>query len=127
MDKNRIQNQDEIIRQMMQSTKMQASENLKHRIMHQIETENALVPKKAKSKKRKSETVLRDFIGIFGVMYAVLALIFGGAYLLKGKDFLLSTHFIGTMGVVVFAFVLFWLITRLDERMREKLEGKSRT
>lgn len=120
MTNNNIQNSDdELIRQMMQSAKQQAPENLKYRIMHQVETESALTRKAAPVKKREGN-VLKDFIGIFGVMYAVLAALIGGAYILKGKDFLLSSGFIWMVVLVASVFSLFWLMTRLETRFRNK-------
>ena len=87
--KNNIDPEDELIRQLIRSAKEQAPENLKYRIMQQINTENALTPKPAPIKKR-TENVLRDFINIFGTMYALLALLTGIAYLSKDENFLLS-------------------------------------
>ncbi len=110
---------DELIRKMMQSAKQQAPENLKYRIMHQIETESALTRKTLPAKKREGN-VLKDFIGIFGVMYAVLAALICGAYVLKGKDFLLSSDFIWMVVLVASVFSLFWLMTRVDARLRSK-------
>jgi hypothetical protein len=124
MDKNNIQKEDEIIRQMIQSTKQQAPENLKYRIIHQIETENALTPKKVKIKK-ETTNVLRDFGTIFGLMYAVLAIIVGGAYVWKGTEFLLSAPFIQIVMLVTLVFSLFWLISQLDAYLRRKTHHKS--
>lgn len=119
-DNNNIhKSDDELIRQMIQSAKQQAPENLKYRIMNQVETESALTRKAAPAKKRESN-VLKDFIGIFGVMYAVLAALIVGAYILKGKDFLLSSGFIWMVVLVASVFSLFWLMTRLETRLRNK-------
>jgi putative copper export protein len=119
MDKNNIQKEDDIIRQMIKSTQHQASENLKYRIMHQIEAEKVFTPQKAKPKK-ETTNVLRDFSSIFGWMYAVLVIIIGGAYIVGGQELLLSTQFIGTVLLVSFVFSLFWLITQLDAYLRGK-------
>ena len=118
-EKNKINRDDELIRQMMQSAKEQAPENLKHRIMHQIETESALTRKPAPTK-RQEGNVLKDFIGIFGTMYAVLAILIGGTYLLKGKDYVLSSGFLWIVILVAFVFSLFWLMTRVDELLKDK-------
>jgi hypothetical protein len=115
-----IQKDDEIIKQMIKSTKHQASENLKYRIMHQIEAEKVFTPQKAKPKK-ETTNVLRDFGSIFGWMYAVLAIIIGGAYIVGGQELLLSTQFVGTVLLVSFVFSLFWLITQLDAYLRKKM------
>lgn len=117
--KNNIDPEDELIRQLMRSAKEQAPENLKYRIMQQINTENALTPKPAPIKKR-TENVLRDFIGIFGTMYALLALLTGIAYLSKDENFLLSPEFLGVVLLVALVASTFWFFTRLDEKIRQK-------
>ncbi|HHV86770.1 MAG TPA: hypothetical protein GXX42_13315 [Petrimonas sp.] len=118
-EKNNIQRDDEFIRKMMQSAKDQAPEGLKYRIMHQVETEGAFKHQQTPVKLRERK-VLKDFIGIFGLMYAVLAALIGGAYLLKGKEFVLSSGFLWTIILVAFVFSLFWLMSRVDERLKDK-------
>ncbi|KAF5074621.1 hypothetical protein DSECCO2_179130 [anaerobic digester metagenome] len=122
-EKNNIVHDDEeFIRGMMQEARMKAPENLKYRIMHQIETENALKPQRTPVRLSERK-VLKDFVGIFGLMYAVLAALIGGAYLLKGKEFALSSGFLWTVILVAFVFSLFWLMTRVDERLNDKKKG----
>lgn len=121
MKENKIHNNDdEIIRQMMRSAKTEAPENLKYRIMQQIETESALTRKKAPVQKEQPISILKDFGSIFGTMYVVLAVIIGGAYALKGKDFLFSSDFLWTIILVAFIFSMLWLITRVDARVRDR-------
>lgn len=117
--KNNIDPEDELIRQLIRSAKKQAPENLKYRIMQQINTENALTPKPAPIKKR-TENVLRDFINIFGTMYALLALLTGIAYLSKDENFLLSPEFLGVVLLVTVVASTFWFFTRLDAKIRQK-------
>jgi flagellar biogenesis protein FliO len=122
-EKNNIVHDDEeFIRGMMQEARMKAPENLKYRIMHQIETENALKPQRTPVRLSERK-VLKDFVGIFGLMYAVLAALIGGAYLLKGKEFALSSGFLWTVILVAFVFSFFWLMTRVDERLNDKRKG----
>jgi hypothetical protein len=110
---------DAFIREMIQGAKMQAPQNLRYRIMHQIESENALKPKQTPTPVHERK-VLKDFIGIFGLMYAVLAALIGGAYFLKGKEFALSSGFLWMVIAVAFVFSFFWLMTRIDERLNDK-------
>jgi hypothetical protein len=125
MNQKNHSSDDIIIKQMIQSTKQQASENLKYRIMRQVETEYALTPKKVKAKK-ETTNVLREFGTIFGLMYGVLALIIGGAFVLGGTELLLSPQFIQTILLVAFVFSLFWLISQLDAYlMRKKFQKKT--
>ncbi len=118
-NKNNIHTDDELIRQMMQSAKKQAPENLKYRIMQQIETESALTRKPVSASKREG-FVLKDFIGIFSTMYIVLGIFIVGSILLKGKAVLTSSGFIWMIVLISSVFSLFWLMTRVDERLREK-------
>lgn len=111
--------EDEQMRQILSSTKINASENLKYRIMRQIEAENALVPKKGKPIK-ETGNVLKEMGALFGTMYAVLAAMIAGVYFLFGKEFLLSPQFIGTVILVASVFSLLWLISRLDSYLKEK-------
>ena len=117
MKENKIENEEKIIRQMMQSEMKKAPENLKFRIMHQIETRKALTPQKRKPKK-ESGTLLKEMGAIFGTMYAVMAAMVIGGYLLQGKDFLLTPQFIGPVVLVASVFSLFWLMTRLDAYLK---------
>ena len=111
--------EDEQIRKLLSSTKINASENLKYRIMRQIEAENSLVPKKGKPIK-ESGNVLKEMGSLFGTMYAVLAAMIAGVYFLFGKEFLLSPQFIGTVILIASVFSLLWLISRLDSYLKEK-------
>lgn len=118
-EKNNIHTDEEIIRQMMQSAKIEASENLKYRIMHQIEAEKALTPQRVKPK-RETTNVLKDFKAIFGIMYLLLfglsmfTVIFGGTKALSSSQFIL------TAALIFVVFVSFWTITRLDVYIRGK-------
>lgn len=122
-EKNNIQNQDEIIRRIMQSTQLQASENLKHRIMHQIEIEKALTPQRTKGK-RESVNMLKDFKAIFGIMYLLLFGLSVFSVISGGTKALVSTQFILTATLISVVFASFWAITRLDTWLREKRKEK---
>lgn len=119
MNENRTEKEGKIIRQMMQTEMKKAPDNLKFRIMHQIETEKALTPQKKKPKK-VSGNLLREMGVIFGTMYAVLGAMVAGAYLMQGEDFLLTPQFIGPAMLVASVFSLFWLITSLDAILRRR-------
>lgn len=118
-EKNNIHTDEEIIRQMMQSAKIEASENLKHRIMHQIEAEKALIPQRVKPK-RETTNVLKDFKAIFGVMYLLLSGLSIFTVIFGGTKALSSSQFILTAALIFVVFASFWAITRLDAYMRGK-------
>lgn len=108
-----------MIRAMLQDAKEKAPTNLKHRIMHQIEAEHAVAPKKARASKQPGN-MLREMGSIFGTMYAVLGGMIAAAYFLFGGEFLLSTEFIGASVFVAFVFSMLWLIAQLDRRLQKK-------
>lgn len=116
-EKNNIRTDEEIIRQLMQSAKIEASENLKHRIIHQIEAEKALTPQRVKPK-RETANVLKDFKAIFGVMYLLLCGLSVFTVIFGGTKALSSSQFILTAALIFVVFASFWAITRLDVRLR---------
>ena len=119
MGKNSITREEEMVRTLMQGAKETASENLKYRIMHQIEAENAVAPRKLKATK-ESGNVIRELGSIFGTMYAVLAAMIAAAYFIFGQAFLLSSEFIGASIFVAFVFSMLWLISQLDRRIQAR-------
>lgn len=121
MMEEKKQNEEYIIREMIQSAKRKAPENLKYRIMQQIETEKALTPVKINSRKEPGN-ILKEFGSIFGTMYAVLAMMIGATYFVFGQEYLLSPQFLGAALLVASAFSLLWLITRIDSHLRKKKE-----
>ncbi len=118
-EKKYTQKEEHLIREMMQSAKTKAPENLKYRIMQQIETEKALTPPKENSRK-ESGNVVKEFGSIFGTMYGVLAVMIVVAYFLFGQEYLLTREFLGTTLLVASIFSLLWLITRIDSYLRKK-------
>ncbi|MGI6048123.1 MAG: hypothetical protein ACOYEG_08985 [Petrimonas sp.] len=120
-EKNNIHTDDEFIRQLMQSTKQQAPENLKYRIMQQIETEKSLLPQQTKKTRRASE-LLDSFKAIFGTVYVLLAVLVGVAFVVKGKGFLLSFEFLAVLSLIVLVATAFWLLAQVDYRVRRRQE-----
>lgn len=103
---------DDRFRKIIGDSQLTASENLKYRIMHQIETERALVPKTTKSEK----PIIRSVISIICVMYLILMAITIGTYLIGGVDQLASSEFILTIIGIASISMVYTLITILDER-----------
>lgn len=115
--------EEESIKKLIEASKVKAPENLKYRIMNQIESEKTITPQHTPIKStpnRESGSVLRDLGSIFGTMYSVLAVMILGAYLMQGKDFLLSPQFMGALIYVASIFSLFWLISRVDANIKER-------
>ncbi len=125
MKKRDVSSEEEAIRVLMQGARLKAPEYLKYRVMHQLEAEKAVAPR-AKKGSEESGSVLRDLGTIFGIMYALLAVMVVVAYILFGGQFLLSTEFVGAALLVVFVFSMLWLIAQLDRRVQAKRFGKNK-
>lgn len=106
---------DDDLKKLFAGTKVKASENLKYRIMQQIETEQALSHKKSKSR-----PVLGSMLSIFGIMYALIAAIGIGVYTSAGSGALMSGTFILPVVFISSVCGLYWLITIFDDRRRVK-------
>lgn len=110
--------QDDKLKDLLSGTKLKASENLKYRIMQQIETESALSRKKVKAP--KAQPLIGSMVTIFGVMYALIILVALGVYLTAGSDALLSGVFYLPAILIASVCGIFWMITTLDERRKNK-------
>ncbi len=118
-EKKNIQTEEDIIRQMMQSSKIQAPENLKYRIMQQIETEKAVTPQKQKRPMTKGDT-LTDFRSIFGTMYLLLFVLSLLTIIFGGTEAILSSQYIFTALLIVMTLSSFWALTRLEAFLRKR-------
>lgn len=120
MDKNNINKHDEILKDLLSGTKMKAGENLKFRIMQQIETEKALSPKKATS----TRSILGNMLSIFGVMYAIIGIVGFFVYYTAGQSALNSISFYGVVVLIASICSVFWMISAYDDQRRSKQKSK---
>ena len=120
MTEKDIDSEGRVIRRAINITRKKAPDNLKHRVMHQIIQEEALKSKHKSASRASSTNVLKDFLGVFGAMYAILILLVIGAYFINGKDSLMSTQFVYIMILVCFVFGIFGLIVAVDGRRKHK-------
>jgi len=111
INKNNIP-EDKQFRELLQDSKLTASENLRYRIMHQIEVEKTLTPKKIKSEKG----VVKSLLSIAGVMYFIIVAIAFGTYLTGGIESLLSTDFLLFIAGTTSISAVYALVVVLDER-----------
>lgn len=116
MNRKNIDIQDEKIKALLSETKITASENLKFRIMHQIETEKAL----SRQKMSQQPFILDSMLSVYGVMYAIIIALGVLIYFTLGKDVLLSTTFYIPVILVSIISGMYWLIICFDERRRSK-------
>ena len=112
------------MKSMMESARKEPSENLSYRIMHQIETEEALTRAKPKVSKQK-ENPLRD-LRIFGWMYLVILMAGGYFYMQGGKEALLTDTFLWTSITISSIFSIIFLITIIDNSLRERIKTKNK-
>lgn len=123
MQKN-MEKEDTLIRSLLQTNRKQAPSHLKYRILQQIETERAITSGKSMPQK-SPRNVMREFITIFGIMYAALGLLIGLAYLSGGYALIRSSQFFWTIILVAFIFSMIWLITLFDAFLHERYRNRS--
>ena len=118
MDKENLKKQDDIMRQLFAGTKVKVGENLKYRIMQQIETESIFAAKKSKSK--SVVPFIRNMLLVFGVMYALIIIFGVSVYLTGGKKDLESITFFIPVIMIASVCVFFWMISAYDDKRRLK-------
>lgn len=111
------------MKSMMDSVRKEPPENLSYRIMHQIETEEALTRAKPKVSKQRTSSPLLD-LKIFGLMYIVLLIAGGYFYLQGGKDALMTNTFLWTCIMISSIFSFYFLIITIDNSLRKKAKNK---
>ncbi|MFA6837508.1 MAG: hypothetical protein WCR12_01500 [Dysgonamonadaceae bacterium] len=123
-EENNIQNDDEQMRQLIRPTRLKVPKNLNYRIMQQIETEKVFSAKPV-VKKNKLENTVKDLAATTLIMNVMIALLTITAYIMYGKDYLLSSPFLSTILIIILVFTLFWLFSRLDARLQKKQINKA--
>ena len=115
------------MKSLMESALKEPSPNLSYRIMHQIETEEAMsrgvLRAKPKFNKQKGNLLI-DLRNIFGLMYLFLLITVGYFYVQGGVDAILSETFMWTCISISSIFSLFFLITSIDSSLRRKEKNK---
>jgi len=109
-------NDDRKIRELLAGTKIKAGDNLKYRIMHQIQAEQALSRKVSK----KSIPLLRNIIPVLVVMYILIVAIVVVSYALGGINAIESSTFFMSVLLVSIVGSLFWIVSCLDDSRRSK-------
>ena len=118
MDKDNIKMQDDKIREILSLSKVKAGENLKYRIMQQIETESVLSAKRSKS--RNLIPIIGNTLFIFGLMYVLIVLAAMGVYVTGGIEALKSLTFLAPVIMISLICSTFWVISIYDDRRRFK-------
>ena len=123
-NKNEIMDDKQWMKSMMESARKEPSENLSYRIMHQIETEQALTRAKPKKVSKQPNTSPLSDLWIFGLMYLVLLIAGVYFYLTGGKDALFTSAFLWTCIMISSIFSFIFLITTIDNSRRRKAKNK---
>lgn len=110
---------DEKFREVLSDTKMRAGENLKFRIMQQIETEKALSQKKNSD----ASPLVGNMLSIFGIMYALIIIVGLSVYFSGGRSALDSLAFFAPIVIVASICSIFWMISTYDDHRRSKQKG----
>lgn len=122
-DENKSMDDTLWMKSMMEAARKEPSENLSYRIMHQIETEQALTRAQPKANEQSTSSPLID-LRIFGLMYFVLLLTAGYFYLQGGKEALLTDVFLWTCITISSIFSFSFLINTIDNTLRKKTKNK---
>lgn len=108
--KNNIE--DKQFRDLLSGTKLEASNNLKFRIMQQIETEKAL----SKQKATNTRSGFGNILSILGVMYSLIAILGLGVYFTYGSEALQSPSLYMPLILITSACSVFLLISTFDDK-----------
>ena len=121
MDKDNLNKQDDKMREILSYSKMKAGENLKYRIMQQIETESVFAAKKSKSK--NLTPIIGNSLAVFGIMFALVVVVALGVYIAGGIEAMNSAMFFAPLIMVSMVCGMFWMITIFDDKKRLKHEN----
>lgn len=116
MKKNDNIMQDDKLKDLLSGTKIKAGENLKYRIMQQIETESLLISQKKKEKKINIQ--IKTILTLIVVMYTLILGIAGLVYLSMGREALLSPEFIMAATFITVITVVIGTISYIDTNLR---------
>lgn len=108
--KNNIE--DNQFRDLLSGTRLEASDNLKFRIMQQIETEKAL----SKQKATKTRSGFGNIVTILGVMYSLIVVLGIGVYYTYGSEALRSPALFMPLILITSACSVFLLISTFDDK-----------
>lgn len=103
--------EEDQLKNIIKDAQVKAGEHFTNRVMHQIETEQALQP-------RKKETPVYSpgaALGVFGVMYGVLLLTGWFFYVPSDSNLIESSLFLKISGLIASVCGFFYLISVFDD------------
>ncbi|MFR9165508.1 MAG: hypothetical protein ACLVKO_04470 [Dysgonomonas sp.] len=111
---------DNIFKNLLKESKIEAGENLKYRIIQQIKTENSL--RQIDLKQRKLNINIKKLLVAAVVMYGLIFLTALITILYGGKEKLMSPEFISAVIYIMFVCSIFTAINIFDKEIRRKFK-----
>lgn len=99
--------EDKELKDKLLLSKLKADDNLKDRIIHQINAEQALIPKRPKS----ANVAKEDYFYIFGIMYVFILVLGAYFYMRTDGNPMESNVFIYSAIMVAGLFSMHWFLT----------------
>ena len=124
MNRDNEKIQDDKIKEILALSKIKAGENLKYRIMQQIETESVLSVKKSKG--RNLMPLIGNSVIIMGIMHALVIMVAIGFYFMGGVESLNSFTFFMPVIMISLVCSMFWMISIYDDKRRFKKADNNR-
>lgn len=120
MKEDNINRKEDVLKQIIADSKLKASDNLKYRIMHQIEVEKTVF----RDRKPDVRPFVANMFFVFGIMYLLIAIIGGLVYFGGGKEALSSIAFFIPAILIASVCGVFWVISIYDDRRMNKKNSK---
>lgn len=112
---------DDKLKSLFSGSKIQASENLKYRIMQQVKTEAAI--KGIRKKEKNINSQIRNIITIVAVMYGLIGIASIATYLYAGQEALISSLFLMVVAFITVVAITFGVISYFDGKLRSKIKN----
>lgn len=116
MEENKIGKGKDVLKEILADSTIKAGDNLKYRIMHQIEVESSVLRKP----QRDLVPFVKNMFSLFGIMYLLIAIIGALVYFGEGKEALLSVAFFVPVILIASVCGVFWMISSYDDRRMSK-------
>lgn len=104
--------QEEELKRILSNSALKASDNLKYRIMNQIEVEKIVF----KERKTDARPFVANMFSVFGIMYLFIAIVGAIVYFSGGKEALCSAAFFTPIILIASVCSVFWMISTYDDK-----------
>jgi membrane-associated HD superfamily phosphohydrolase len=125
METNKPDNRkDAQLRNLFAASKITAGENLKYRIMQQLQTESMLLLRPIQVKERKTNRQIVNLLVIAGIAYLLIAIVIGFFYMSFETGIFSLPEFYLTILFIIGVSSVFGLISYYDEKLRTNVKLK---